>query len=154
MLVNTNDNLWLPFLEGKPHFSSKFSIYIFENVCLIQKWIKELLSKEENNKHSEKVTKETFLQVRESFGQEPLQFSHLRIGNNIFCFYEAGTMRLVNLYFDGHSGIKEKQITKKMYAGRKKMRKITETYFWLFSEVDTNEQLLLKSSLVKMPEEV
>jgi hypothetical protein len=137
MLVNTGDNLGLPFLETRPRFSTNFSIHIFEGERLVQKWIKKLLSEGENLSDAKKLTKETFSEIRKVFGSEPMHFSHLRIGNNIFCYFENEEMQLINLSFNGHSAIKEEKITKRFYSGRGDVR---DTFFWLFKEVQGEEK--------------
>lgn len=137
MLVNTRDNLGLPFLETRPRFSTNFSIHIFEGERLVQKWIKKLLSEGENLSDAKKMTKETFCEIREFFGSEPMHFSHLRIGNNIFCYFENDELQLINLFFDGHSAIKEEKITKRFYSKRGCAR---DTFFWLFKEVKGEEK--------------
>lgn len=131
MLIQTTNELFLPFLR-KPNFSSKFSVYIFKGKRLTQKWIAELLSKEENEAGSKKLNEKIFSIVKDFFKSEPMQFSHLMIGNNIFCYYDNNEKKLINLYFDGNSSVKEKEITENFYSGRKNRR---ETFFWLFSEV-------------------
>ncbi len=137
MLVNTKNALSFPFLETRPRFSTSFSIHIFEGKRLIQKWIELLLSVGDNRSNAEKLTKENFSEIRKSFGLEPMQFSHLMIGNNIFCYYEKGEMKLINLFFNGRSAIKEGFIEKGFYSGKKNR---VETFFWLFKEVTGEEK--------------
>ncbi len=151
MLIDTKDGMSFPFLETRPKFSTGFSIYIFEGRRLIQKWIRLLLSDPDNQQSAAKLTVETFREIREVFGSEPMQFSHLRIGNNVFCYYEKGEIKLINLFFDGHSGIKEKVIEKGFYSGRKDK---TETFFWLFEEIQGEEKKKEEELFSEFQEEV
>lgn len=138
MLINTRDNLGLPFLGTRPRFSTNFSIHIFEGERLVQKWVKKILSEGENLSDAKKLTKEVFLEIQEFFYSENIQFSDLRKGNNIFCYFENEEMKLVNFFFNGHSAVKQQEITKRFYSGRNGGM---DTFFWLFKEVKGEQKI-------------
>ncbi len=143
MLIKTKGKLWALFLKGSPEFSAQYSLYMFKGRRLVQKWINQLLSDDKNLTDSKKITKRVFREVREYFGEEPRMHCSLQIGHNIFCYYHRGKMKLIDLYFDGHATIRDREITKKHYAnvpGRKK------TFFWLFNEIDGDEKEKVKEN--------